>query len=148
VSVGVTVTNALKGKVCTSLYSALCGWAAGAVSFSGYALIVWRRLDDIDSVIGWTLPFVLAGWLFFFLPIVLVIDGRRRLFRFPEFMLVGAIVGLAAFMLLVGWWTSLWRQSYVYLVDAGVTGAVAGMVYSRMSTKASGEVTAGNGGSD
>jgi hypothetical protein len=113
-----------------SLVATVCGWVAGGLWFSTYAWLIWGDLADVGIVVAWTTPFVLASWVVFFWPLVLLIDETNRLFRFPEFSFVGGAVGIIAFMLLIGWWAPLWRESYAYLAYPAISGAVAGTVYS------------------
>jgi hypothetical protein len=121
-------------KVGLSLLSIVLGWAVGGAGFFLYARVFWGGFADVALVVVWTLPFVIMGWLVFFLPLVLVVNDGSGLIRFPAFALVGSVVALVAFFLLVGWWLPLWRESVAYLIHPALTGAVAGAVYSLRSS--------------
>ena len=117
-------------KVGLSLLATAIGWAVGGAGFLLYASVIWSSLADVAVVIAWTLPFVLVGWLGFFLPLILLLNDDSGLVRFPAFALVGSVAAVAVFFLLVGWWLPLWRESVAYLIHPAVTGAAAGTVYS------------------
>lgn len=119
-----------KKLIWRSLLSTACGWITGNLCFIAYASVAWGRFTNVEVVIFWTIPFVVLGWLFFFLPLILVIDRRNAFFSLPAFTLAGAAIGTIAFLFLVGWWAPLWEQSYAYLIHPAVTGGVAAAVYS------------------
>src|SRR5438552_18060083 len=119
-----------KELIWRSLFSTGCGWITGNLFFVGYAWLAWGRLTDVEVVIFWTIPFAVLGWLFFFIPLIVIIDCQNGLFRLPIFTFVGAFVGTLTFLVLVGWWAPLWRESYAYLIHPAVTGAATATAYS------------------
>ena len=50
-----------------------------------YAGLAWGTLTHIDVFILGTIPFTVLGWMFFFVPLTLIVDGSSGLFRLPMF---------------------------------------------------------------
>jgi len=116
-----------------SLFSTGCGWIIGNLFFISYAWLVWGSLTDVEVIMFWTIPCAVLGWLFFFVPLIVIIDRENGLFRLPIFTIVGAFAGTIAFLVLVGWWAPLWEESYAYLIHPAVTGGTTATIYSAMT---------------
>src|SRR5688572_7965715 len=110
-------------RVALSLFAAFIGWLTGlayyvACGYLGSAL-GWR--SDLDFIAFYTALFILIGWFVAFLPVLRVIEPESKLYSLTRFPVVGGILGLAAFMVLVGWWTPIWMH-WFYAVYPVVVG--------------------------
>ena len=86
-----------------SLLSTICGWITGSLFFMIYAGLAWGSLTHIDVFILGTIPFTVLGWMFFFVPLILIVDGSSGLFRLPMFTFVGVLGGIIAFLINPCW---------------------------------------------
>ncbi len=132
--VGADLTRA--EKIDASLRASLSGWFAGTIFLIAVAIFVWESLADIVPVLILSFVVVLVAWFVFFLPLALGVDSRRRVFKLPYCIFMGATMGGIAFVVLVGSlvgsWMPLWDQSSVYILHAMITGAAATVAYSRI----------------
>ena len=91
----------------------------------------WGRPTDVEAILFWTAIFILIAWILFVLPFVFLVPDTSRFFSLPAATFIGAIAGLAAFLLLVGWWTGFWTEG-LYLGYALVVGAATGFTYASL----------------
>ena len=114
-----------------SFLAVLSGWAAGFLYFVLYMTFFtsWGRPTDVEAVLFWSAIFIFIAWILFVLPLVFLIPDPSKVFSLPAATFIGAVAGLAGFLLLVGWWTGFWTEG-LYLGYALVVGATTSLAYS------------------
>lgn len=118
-------------KLIVSFLAILIGWGAGFVYYIIYSL--WfsphNRITDMEAILVWTAVFVTISWLIFVVPLIALVPDSSKILTLPFTPLFGAICGLVAFLLLVGWWTGFWSH-LLYLSYSVVVGAITGLFYA------------------
>ena len=87
------------------------------------------RPTDVEAILVWTAIFIAVAWILFVLPLIFLVPDASRIFSPPVAPVFGAVYGLVAFLLLVGWWTGLWIER-LYLNYSLVVGSTTGLAYS------------------
>ncbi|HEY7111411.1 MAG TPA: hypothetical protein VIA45_00645 [Thermoanaerobaculia bacterium] len=83
--------------------------------------------DDTRAMLLAIGVYATLAWIFFVLPVAAFANPRYRFLHWPLSVPFGAIYGVAAFMVLIGW-TGLWRYP-MFLGEAGLVGGIAGLIY-------------------
>ncbi len=83
----------------------------------------------MEAILVWTAVFVTISWLIFVVPLIALVPDSSKILTLPFTPLFGAICGLVAFLLLVGWWTGFWSH-LLYLSYSVVVGAITGLFYA------------------
>lgn len=114
----------------TSLAAMIFGWAAGFIYFLVYATCCTpgHRPTDQEAMLFWSAIFVFVSWMVVALPFAMVVAPTSRVLSLPIAPVVGAVVGLAAFALLLSW-SGLWREP-LFLAYAAVVGGAAALAYA------------------
>lgn len=118
-------------KLILSFLAILIGWATGFIYFVVYMTFFtsWGRPTDVEAILFWTAIFISIAWILVVLPFVFLVPVSSRFLSLPVATFIGAVAGLVAFLLLVGWWTGFWTER-LYLGYALVVGAATGLAYS------------------
>src|SRR5262245_35057703 len=92
-------------RIALSLGATLVGWATGLAYYISLGYLTdalgWRSdLPAIAVYAGW---YCLLGWFIVFLPILRTMSPDSKLFSFRRAPFLGALLGLAAFIVLVAW---------------------------------------------
>jgi len=116
-------------RVLVSLLALMVGWLIALASYALYSCIAWGNVQDAVAIAYWTALFALLGWAVFVPALILILRDRLPERSLLASSFVGAAIALAAFALLVGWWSDLW-QEFLYPAYAVILGAAAGATYS------------------
>ncbi len=106
------------------------GWVAGYGYFVAYMTCCTssHRPTDQQAMLFWTAVFAFVSWLLIALPVALFVRRASPVFTVHFGPFIGAVIGVLAFLVLLGW-TGFWRET-LYVAYAAVVGAVAGFVYA------------------
>lgn len=116
-------------KLVLSLLSMVGGWLAGFLYNIVFLIIRQGYPTDGASILYWTGVFIFIAWVIFVIPLVLLLPEKSRMFSIRSAPLAWACYGLIAFLILLGWWTPLWKESH-FLLYACVVGTTAGFLYA------------------
>ncbi len=105
-------------------FATFVGWAC---AFLGTCiLLAWDSphggVQDMSFLLSWTLMVSAASGVLVGLPFVVRMDPDSRWLRPPVSMLVGGVLGVAAYLLLIGWWAGAPAR---FVSFAAAVGAIA-----------------------
>jgi len=113
-----------------SLFATVFGWGAGFLCILWYMKVTQGRVTDLPALGFWPGIFILAGWSFFFHPLVSWLPAEHPVFGPQVFPLVGMGLAVVAYLLLVGTWMNGSVSSLFGYIYAAVAGGVAAFLYS------------------
>lgn len=115
-------------RVLLSMLSLAIAWLLGMAVFTLHGYLTWGYPADLFSMAYWSGIFSAFGWVVFVVPLLLIAGSRLDSWPLSWLTLLGMLIGLAAFAVLVSWWTGFWRY-WLYLLIPAVIGAGGGLAY-------------------
>ena len=118
-------------RVALSICATVIGWASGMLYYIsiGYFSDALGWKGDLPAIAYYTAWYIVLGWFIVFLPILRTMSPESEFFALSRLPWLGALLGLAAFMVLAGWWAPLWLH-WFYLLYPAVVGGATGVSFA------------------
>jgi hypothetical protein len=135
-----------QNRILFSLLALAAGWLLALATYCLASLLARGTVLQLRTFAVWSALYAFLGWALFLPATVLILRNRIPENSPLRSALLGSVIGLVAFLLLVGWRSGLW-QLYPYPGLALELGGSAGVVYSLLIRRFYPDNTAANNAS-